>query len=140
MGAFLTDIGGLAVQYFNNTGVASVKGTTVRITAPYTVGKVQIDIPDCIGVVLKSGVPNGQMMDVVISGIAAVLFSTATVAGQLARTPLTTDGVTGVVGQALAENFPTSPFATDKHFCEIGHCIETNTVVGTLSNVNLHYN
>ena len=44
-----------------------------------------------------------------------------------------------ISGQALNEAVPTSPFATDKHFCEIGHVLETRTGAG-LAKVNLHFN
>ena len=135
--AKFTAEGGVAVQYFNQTGGVSVRGTCVTITAPWTVGKVPINVPTCIGVIQEDGIVVGQMVWVVIYGIAPVLFTTAVTAGYLARTPLTADG--GTSGSAIAEAFPTPPFATDAHFCEIGHCIETKATAG-LVNVNLHFN
>ncbi len=61
-----------------------------------------------------------------------------TTAGQLARTFVTADAGF-VAGRALAENVPTAPFASDKHFCEIGHVAETRVGAG-LAKVNLHFN
>lgn len=135
----ITPEGGLAVQYINQTGETSVKGTTVCITANSTVGKTAINKPDCIGVIYNAGIPVGQKVWVVISGVGQVLFVNATTAGYLARTFVTADGGTGVVGKALSEAVPTSPFASDKHFCEIGHIIETVGAPG-LARVNLHFN
>lgn len=134
----ITPEGGLAIQYINQTGETSVKGTTVRITADSTVGKTAINVPDCIGVIYNSGIPVGQKVWVVISGVAQVLFKNATTAGYLARTFVTAD-VGSVVGKALSEAVPTPPFANDKHFCEIGHIIETVGAPG-LARVNLHFN
>jgi hypothetical protein len=58
--------------------------------------------------------------------------------GYLARTGLAAD--TGeVAGQALSEALPESPFTDAKHFCEIGHCLESRTGAG-LALVNLHFN
>jgi hypothetical protein len=135
----ITPEGGIAVQYINQTGEVSVKGTTVHITGPMTVGKTAINQPDCIGVIYNAGIPVGQGVWVVVSGVAQVLFSTATTAGYLARTFVTADGGAFVAGQALAEAVPSSPFASDKHFAEIGHVAETIAAPG-LAKVNLHFN
>ena len=132
-----TQVGGVAVQYFNQTGEVSVRGTCVTITAPWTVGKVPIDVPSCIGVIDEDGKAIGAKVWVVIYGIAPVLFTTSVTAGYLARTPLTGDGG-AISGRAISEPLPASPFASDKHFCEIGHCVETGPA--GLVNVNLHFN
>jgi len=42
-------------------------------------------------------------------------------------------------GQAKSEAVPTSPFATDKHFSEIGHVLESRTGEG-LAKVYLDFN
>jgi hypothetical protein len=74
----------------------------------------------------------------VVSGIADVYFWGNTVRGHLARTGIASD--TGEVsGQALSEAVPESPFATDKHFCEIGHVIESRTGAG-LAKIIMHFN
>lgn len=140
MNAKITAEGGIAVQYINSCVGASVKGTcvTIKAASPWEVTEVPIQQPSCIGIIYEDGIPVGQRVWVVVSGVAPVLFWTATTAGHLARTGLTAD--TGeVAGQAISEAVPTSPFDVDKHFCEIGHVIETNTSPG-LANVNLHFN
>lgn len=135
-----THEGGLAVQYYNKTGAASIKGycVTADTVAQDSVKFVPIGEPSCIGVFLDSGVPDGQFAWVVVAGRAYAYFWGSTVHGYLARTGLAAD--TGeVAGQALSEAVPTSPFDVDKHFCEIGHCLETRTGAG-LALVNLHFN
>ena len=135
-----THDGGLAVQYYNKTGAASIRGYCVTAdgTEDDSVKLVPVDFPNCIGVFLDSGVPDGQLAWVVVAGRACVYFWDSTVPGYLARTGLAAD--TGEVsGQAMAETYPTAPFSTDKHFCEIGHCLETRTGAG-LALVNLHFN
>ena len=135
-----TPEGGLAVKITNKTGAASVKGYCVTTNEGQnnSVKLVPVDVPNCIGVFYDSGVADGAEAWVVISGIADVYFWGSTTRGQLARTGMAVD--TGeVAGQALSEAVPTSPFDTDKHFCEIGHVLETRTGAG-LSKVILHFN
>lgn len=134
-----TPEGGLAVRYINKTGAPSVKGYCVTSGGGNnSVVLVPVNVPNCIGVFYENGISDGQLTWVVISGIADVYFWDSTTAGQLARTGLTAD--TGEVsGQALSEAVPTAPFATDKHFCEIGHVLESRTGAG-LAKVNLHFN
>ena len=132
--------GGLAVRYVNKTGAATIKGYCVHTVNTGTdhVTVVPIGVPDCIGVFLDSGIPDGEYAWVVVSGRAYVYFWDSTVMGYLARTGLAAD--TGeVAGQALSEALPESPFTDAKHFCEIGHCLETRTGAG-LALVNLHFN
>jgi hypothetical protein len=132
--------GGLAVKLTNRTGGASVKGYCVTTDTVNNNGVklVPIQEPNCIGVFYESGIANGSEAWVVIAGIADVYYWGSTTRGYLARTGLTTD--TGeIAGQAMTEAVPTSPFATDKHFCEIGHCLETRTGAGLAKTV-LHFN
>jgi len=99
---------------------------------------VPIDAPSCIGVFYEDGIADGSLAWIVVSGIADVYYWGSTTRGQLARTGLTTD--TGEVsGQALSEAIPSAPFATDKHFCEIGHVLETRSGAG-LAKTLLHFN
>ena len=136
----VTDDGGLAIKLTNKTGAASIEGyvVTASDTTDNAVMLVPVQDPDAIGVFLESDVADGDEAWVVISGIAEVYFSNAPTKGYLARTGLTAD--TGEVsGQALSEAIPTSPFATDKHFCEIGHILETKSEAG-LAKVVLHFN
>jgi hypothetical protein len=134
-----TPEGGVFVRMINKTGANSVEGTVVRVgSIDNSVIKAQVDIPDPIGVIYENGIADGNLVKVVISGIAKVLFIGNTAAQNLARTFITGDA--GYIsGYALAEAFPSPPFASDKHFCEIGHVLETRTGPG-LAKVNLHFN
>jgi hypothetical protein len=136
-----TKEGGLAVKLINKTGSASVKGNLVEPsdTTNFAVDLVVKDVPDPIGVFYDTGVANGQPAWVVIAGIAEVYFVGNTTRGHFARGFLTADGGSYVVGEALSEAVPTSPFANDKHFYEIGHVIETRTGAG-LAKCILHFN
>jgi hypothetical protein len=137
--AKITTEGGLAIKLTNKTGAPSVKGYCATAgSVNNSVILVPIDTPNCIGIFYESGIADSAEAWIVISGIADVYFWGSTTAGYLARTGLTSD--TGEVsGNAISEAVPTSPFATDKHFCEIGHCLETRTGAG-LAKVNLHFN
>jgi hypothetical protein len=132
--------GGFMVKLTNKTGANSVKGEVVRtsLTQNNAVSKAVDGYPDAIGVFYESGVADGQEAWVVISGIADVYFVGSTTRGQLARTFVA--GEAGyVIGQATSEPVPTSPFASDKHFCEIGHILESRTGAG-LAKCILHFN
>jgi len=135
-----TAIGGVAVKLTNKTGSPSVKGYLVD-PSPSVDGAVvltAVGIPDCVGVFLEDDVADGSEAWVVVSGIAEVYFSGDTTRGHLARIGFSSD--TGeVAGQAISEEFPTSPFATDKHFGEVGHVIESRTGAG-LAKCVLHFN
>jgi hypothetical protein len=136
-----TEDGGLAILMRNWTGAASVKGLVVRLssTGNRKVVPVIVDAPDPIGVFLDDDVENGGEAWVVVAGVAYVYFVGNTTAGNLARTFITADGAAYVTGQALAEAIPTSPFASDKHFCEMGHVVDSRTGAG-LARVILHFN
>lgn len=136
----LTPEGGFFVNLVNDTGAVSVKGTVVTSSSSVNNGcsKIIVDVPDAIGVIYDDGVANGQPVRVVTSGIADVYFIGNTTRKHLARTFITGDAGY-VIGQALSEAAPTSPFASDKHFCEIGHLLESRTGAG-LAKVSLHFN
>ena len=136
----LTKEGGIAVRLINKTGGLSIKGYCVTAGGSVDDGVilVPIGVPDCIGVFYESGVGDGARAWVVIAGIADVYFWGDAVRGHLARTGLAAD--TGEVsGQALSEAIPTSPFDDDKHFCEIGHVLQSRTGAG-LARCVLHFN
>jgi hypothetical protein len=132
--------GGFMIKLTNKTGGVSVKGTVVRSgrNLNNSFEKVTDGIPDTIGIVYENGIADGSECWVVISGIADVYFVNSTVRGYLARTFITSE-IGYVTGQALSEQVPSSPFASDKHFCEIGHIIETRTGAGLAKTV-LHFN
>ena len=136
----LTEDGGFATKLTNKSGAASIKGylVTASDSTNNAVKNCAIDVPDAIGVFLESGVADGAEAWIVVSGRADVYFSGSTTRGHLARVGLTID--TGeVAGQAISEPYPTSPFATDKHFAEIGHVLESRTGAG-LAKCVLHFN
>ncbi len=136
----MTTIGGYAIKMTNKTGANSVAGHVVTPDSANNdaVVKVVQNVPNGIGVFLDSGVTDGSEAWVVVGGIADVFFVAAATRGFLARTFVTVDG-DYVIGQAKSEAQPTSPFSVDKHFCEIGHCIETTGGAG-LARTVLHFN
>jgi len=133
--SFITPEGGRAVLM--KAGEALVKGNVVHITGVNTVSKIVQDVPDPIGSVYADAA-SGANVWVVVDGIADIYFTGSTTAGYLARGFISTD-VGYVAGQALNEAVPTSPFASDKHFYEIGHVLETRTGAG-LAKCVLHFN
>jgi hypothetical protein len=137
--AKITDVGGFAVKYINKTGAASIKGYCVTTgSANDSVILTPIGVPNGIGVFLDSGVADGAEAWVVTKGKAYGYFNGSTTFGYLARTPIAADAG-GVAGQLISEAIPTSPFATDKHFCEMGHLAETRTGAG-LALFEVHQN
>jgi hypothetical protein len=137
----ITPEGGLAVLLTNKTGAASIKGEVVHTNSGQnrSVTKIVVDIPDPIGVFYESGIPDGSEAWVIVAGIAEVYFIDSTTRGQFARGFLAGDGGSYVIGQALAEPFPAAPFASDKHFYELGHILETRVGAG-LAKIVLHFN
>lgn len=135
----LTPEGGLGVLMTNKTGAASVKGTVVAVNENFNnaVKAVLIDLPNAIGVIYEDGVADGEEVIVILSGVAETLFVNNTTAGHLARVTRSDDSVSAN-GKAISEAYPAPPFASDKHFMEIGHVIETSTS-GT-AKVILHFN
>lgn len=135
---FLTPEGGIAVKLINATGAISIPGYIVESgggednSVTYTTNG---DI-DPIGIIYNS-VSNGEFVWVVISGIADVYYGTSVTRGTFSRVPVAADGVPD--GQAVNEALPTPPFATDKHFQEIGHPLESRATAG-LAKTILHFN
>lgn len=120
-----TPEGGLAVKLTNKTGGNSIKGYIAH-TSPGTDDAFQLapdDTPDPIGVIYEAGIADGAECWIVIQGIVEVYFEAATTRGEFARVQVNTDG--GTVGVAVSEAMPTSPFATDKHFQEVAHILES---------------
>ena len=138
----LTPEGGLAVRMVNKTGANSIKGSVVGVyndsAIDNAVKNIVVNIPDPIGVMYENGVSDGFDVWVVVSGIAEVLFIGDTTRGYLARGFVGSDS--GYIsGYAISEALPTSPFATDKHFYEIGHVIESRVGAG-LAKCIVHFN
>jgi len=128
------------ITLINKTGGLSVKGTVVcpSATVDLSVDKIAVNVPDPIGVIAEDGIADGQPVKVVKSGIADVLFIGNTTRKNIARGFITGDAGY-IAGHALSEAVPSSPFATDKHFYEIGHVLESRVGAG-LAKVMLHFN
>lgn len=124
----------------NKTGLASVKGEVVTIssTTDNGVEKIVVDAANPVGVVYNSGVADGSEVWVVVSGIADVYYTGNVTRGNICRGFVTGDAGY-VTGQAMAEPYPVAPFATDKHFYEIGHAMESRVGAGLAKTV-LHFN
>jgi hypothetical protein len=137
-----TPEGGMAIKLTNKTGGVTVKGYLVH---PYSaaavdnaVALVPVGGPDIIGAFYEDGVADGAEAWIVVAGIADVYFGTDTTRGHFARMSISAD--TGdAPGVATSEAVPSSPFATDKHFQEIGHVLESRVGAG-LAKVALHFN
>lgn len=132
--------GGVMVRLTNKTGAASVKGYVVT-NSTTTANAVELAVdgePDALGVFYSSGIADGSEAWVVVSGIADVYFIGSTTLGYLARTFIAAEAGY-VTGQALSEALPSAPLATDKHFCEIGHLLESRVGAG-LAKCVLHFN
>lgn len=127
-----TPEGGLAVWLLNKTGGASVKGTVVMAdtTTDNACKTADADTVYPIGVIYDSGVADGKMVWVVVSGIAQALLKNSTA---------TTRGYTGFVSD-VAGRMDTASGTPATHDREIGHCLESNAG-GTdqLVNVVLHF-
>lgn len=135
----VTPDGGLAILMINKTGAASIKGYVVE---PDSVVDGAVDLVsdgdiDPIGVIYNAGVADGSQVWVVVSGIAHVYYGTAVTRATFSRVAISGDSVAS--GQAVNEALPTPPFATDKHFQEIGHPIESIGSPGLALTV-LHFN
>lgn len=135
-----TPEGGVAVWMVNKTGAASFKGAVVDThgSVANAVRLVPVDIPDAMGVIYDDGVADGEEVRVVFSGKAEVFFVSSVSLRYFARITTAAD-TDDEAGKAIAEPFPTTPFATDKHFMEIGHVLEARTGAG-LALTMLHFN
>lgn len=142
VGIGFTSEGGLCIQLTNKTGGASIKGYAVHANSGQdnSVIYTTTDVPDPIGVFYESGIADGSEAWVVIAGIADVYFdSNGSTRGHLARGYITADGGSPTDGQVLSEAVPSSPFASDKHFYEVGHVLESRVGAG-LAKCVLHFN
>lgn len=134
----ITEEGGYAVRLLNGTGAASVKGSlmSASTTADLTV-ILQANEYDCFGVCYEDGIAAGELVWVVIAGLADVLVEDAhaMVHGELALSAPTN-------GRASSTTNPGSGLpAADVHFKEIGHVLESKTAgTGVLCRYVLHFN
>lgn len=134
----ITPEGGLAVKRINKTGAASVKGALVATsTAVDNSVILQANTYDTIGVFYESGVADGSVAWVVVSGIADVLYkdATASTRGNI----LIADAVDGRASD-IANPGSGLP-AVDTHFKECGHVMETKAGgTNVLVKCVLHFN
>lgn len=143
-GARFNERGGTMIKIQNRTGGNSIKGYAVRADGTYDFAArhIIVDVPNPIGVCYESGVPNGSYMWITISGpCEAHVVPTSN--NTVYRDNLVRGFVTGdsnyVSGKLLSEAIPSSPFATDKHFYEIGHTMAQRTGEGLVW-IELHKN
>jgi len=136
----LTPEGGYAVLLTNRTGAASVKGTIISTSPDYdnAVRLCPVDSPAPVGIIYETGIADGSNVWVVVSGIAEVLFVNNVERNWLARMSRS-DDTTSEAGKGWGEILPSPPFATDKHFMEFGHILETKTA-GSLTKCLIHFN
>lgn len=137
----ITPEGGIAVRLMNKTGADSVKGQIVSASfthdSAFQTALASSIIPQ--GAVYESGVPDGQMCWVVVSGIAEVLLkdTTPSVHGNWV-------GMSDVAGRVLAGGggHPgTTPPEQATHNSEIGHCLESKPAgTNVLAKVIMHFN
>jgi hypothetical protein len=129
--------GGLMIKLINKTGSASVKGSVVACsTGTDNAFHLQNNEFDSIGAVYESGIADGQLCWVVISGIADVLWKNDTAATR-GRVALAAD----TDGRAIDVAVPTANPVVAEHFKEIGHVLETKSAgTNVLVKCVLHFN
>ena len=125
----------LAERLVNRTGGPSVRGQVV--SAHTTVDSVQLQSNefDAFGVMLETGVPDGQYCWVQLGGKCQMLLKdgTAATAGHVVFAADTD-------GRCITAAIPSPPNA-DSHFKEVGHCIQsanagTNVLIWVVSHFN----
>lgn len=134
-----TNEAGLQIKLTNKTGGNTTKGYLIHPSAgtdrafDYTA----LDEPDIMGIVYEGGIADGSECWVWVSGVVEVYFFGSTTRDHFARMGETGDG--GAAGQAISEAVPTAPFATNKHFQEVGHVVESIGASGLALTV-IHFN
>jgi hypothetical protein len=137
----VTPEGGFYVTLTNKTGGATTKGYLVKgsSTTANAFEYCSSNDPDIFGVVYEAGIADGSACRIVFTGIADVYVSADGASLQdFVRMNATGDTSTAD-GVATAEAVPSSPFATDKHFQEIGHALEARGDAGLIKCM-LHFN
>ena len=137
----ITDDGGFAVPMVNDTGSPTVKGSLVEPSSSIDNGFVltNADAFDPIGVVLESGIADGQSALVVTTGKAYALLedSSSATKGYWVRTSITQAGRIDATN-ALPPGG--GVVQLDAHTQECGHCLES-VLAGTdqLCLISLHF-
>lgn len=128
----ITADGGIAYKLKNKTGAASVKGTIVMGNPTVLANSCKLATLDAVspvGVMYSAGVADGGDVWVVTAGKAYILTANAATASGYMRTCWTGD-TNAEAGKGYWEQAPVKPSATDKHFSEIGHNLETTAGAG----------
>ncbi len=137
----VTPLGGIAVRLTNKTGVASVKGTVVKLSTADDDSFVLSGISEAqpIGVVFEAGVADGSLCWVIILGIAEVLLenTTAGTHGNWVYASATAGRANATLLVPPAGGIP----ELDQHMQELGHCLQT-IAGGTnvLCKILIHFN
>ena len=137
----VTGESGPQISLLNKTDGATTKGYLVRFSATSALSfdYCAVDEPDIIGVIYEAGIADGSACWVWLeNALAQVYFVGSVTLAEFARNRLTADGV-GSTGQAISEAAPTAPFATDKHWLEIGHVAQATGGAGLCLTL-LHFN
>jgi hypothetical protein len=138
----LTPEGGIAIYMKNGTGAASVKGTLVCTSDAddFSVSVCAAGDKDTIGVIYDSGVANGDLVRVVVSGVADVLLQDGTAAtrGYWCRLSATQAGRLNATNAAPPGG---TIVEIDNHFAEVGHSLQSVTAGSNkLCRIALHFN
>jgi hypothetical protein len=139
----VTKDGGIAILLKNNTGATSVRGTLVTTDTEEDMAcKVNpADVAVPVGVIYNDGVPSGEEVWVVISGIAACLLEddTLSTSGNWVVLSPTQAGRVNATQTTVPNGGDLQ--AHEEHFGEVGHALETK-VAGTnvLCKLALHFN
>jgi hypothetical protein len=124
-GTMFTEIGGIAIQMVNKTGVASVKGEIIQpdILVDNAFILATAVSKQVVGVVYESGIPDGGLCYVVYLGPALVLLKDSTAATH-GNWCVPSDVAGRVDATATA---PPGGLLIDHelHFSEVGHCMES---------------
>lgn len=139
----ITADGGIAYSMLNKSGATTVKGYIVHPSSSTdgAFNNCEIDEPDIIGVVFGDDdgaqVNDGVNCWIVKQGLAYIYSITAATREWFIRNREGAEG--GSAGQAIAEALPSVPFATNKHFQECGHCLESTGGAGLVL-CSIHFN
>ena len=138
----ITPEGGYLIYLLNDTGSPSIKGELVNtnggVDNSYIVAPA--NTPDMIGAVYQSGIADGELVPIVISGIAEVLIEDGTTAtrGYWVRISITQKGRANILnatppGGGISE--------IDAHLEECGHCLESKAAgTNVLTKIVIHFN
>ena len=126
----------------NKTGAVSVKGTIVTTSTSYddSFRVVPAGIPIAIGVVLVSGIADGEYCPIKVSGITEVLLQDNTTAtrGYWAKISDTQSGRADITNATPPGG---TVQALEAHGGEIGHCLQTVSAgTNKMARIVLHFN